>query len=46
MGWTIKVSIPCRGKRVISSPECPDGLWGTPSLLFNEYWRFTELHVL
>jgi hypothetical protein len=26
-------SIPCRGKRFVSTPQLPDQLWGPPSLL-------------
>jgi hypothetical protein len=22
----------------LSSPQCPDQLWGTPNLLYNGYW--------
>jgi hypothetical protein len=31
-------SIPVRGKRFISSPQCPGRPWGPPSLLSNGYW--------
>jgi hypothetical protein len=31
-GWTAKVRIPA-GARFFSSPQCPDWLWGQPSLL-------------
>jgi hypothetical protein len=30
-------SIPIRGKRFCSFPQCPDRLWSTPSLLDNGY---------
>jgi hypothetical protein len=30
-------SITCRGKR-FSLLQCPDQLWGPPSLLLNTYW--------
>jgi hypothetical protein len=33
-GWGL---IPRRGKRFFSSPQCPDWLWGPPSLLYNGY---------
>jgi hypothetical protein len=32
-------SIPARGRGIFSSPRCPDGLWGSPSLLPNWYRR-------
>jgi hypothetical protein len=31
-------SIPGRSKRFFSFPQCPDRLWGQPSLLSNGYW--------
>jgi hypothetical protein len=31
-------SIPGRDKRYFSSPQCPDQLWGPPTLLSNGYW--------
>jgi len=34
-GWTIWGSILGRGKRFLSSPECPDWLWGLHSLVFS-----------
>jgi hypothetical protein len=30
--------IPDRGKRLFSSPQPPDQLWGPPNLLSDEYW--------
>jgi hypothetical protein len=30
-------SIPSRSKRFFSSPQCPDWLWGPPSLISNGY---------
>jgi hypothetical protein len=30
-------SIPGRGKRLVSTPQRPDRLWGPPSLLYNVY---------
>jgi hypothetical protein len=33
----IQGSIPGRGKRFLSSPKCPDWLWGPSSLLFSRY---------
>jgi hypothetical protein len=48
-GWDISISImvgygldglgliPGRKKRFLSAPHHPDGLWGPPSLLSNEY---------
>jgi hypothetical protein len=39
-GWTAGVWIPA-GARFFSSPQCPERLWGPPSLLSNGYrWRF------
>jgi hypothetical protein len=32
-------SISERRKRFFSSLQYPDGLWGSPSLLFDGYWR-------
>lgn len=32
-GW-----IPDRSNRFISTPKCPDRLWGTSSLLQHKYW--------
>jgi hypothetical protein len=31
-------SIPGRGKRLFSSPQRPDRLWDTSSLMSSEYW--------
>jgi hypothetical protein len=36
-GWMAGVQFPTEVKRFFSSPECPDWLWGPPSLLFNGY---------
>jgi len=33
MGWTIQDLNPGRGKRLFSSPNRSDRLWGPPSLL-------------
>jgi hypothetical protein len=30
-------SVPGRGKNIFSTPQLPDGLWGSPSLLPNGY---------
>ena len=30
LGWTIRGSIPGRGKNVLPSPKRPDCLWGPP----------------
>jgi hypothetical protein len=35
---TVWGSNPGRGKIFISSPKCPDWLWGLPILLFSGYW--------
>ena len=32
--WTIRGSIPGRGKNVMPSPKRPDRLWGPPNPLF------------
>jgi len=37
MDWTVRGSNCSRGKRIFSSPECPDWLWGPPSFLFIAY---------
>jgi hypothetical protein len=29
-----------RGQKVVSIPKLPDGLWETPSLIFNGHWSF------
>jgi hypothetical protein len=36
-------SIPGRGKRFFSTPQRPDRLWGSFSLLFNAYLRLLPL---
>jgi hypothetical protein len=38
-------SIPGTGKRFCLSPQCPDRLCGTPSLVYNEDWKFFSLSV-
>jgi hypothetical protein len=35
--------IPGRSKKLFSSPECPNRLWGMPNLIFNVYWGFFSL---
>jgi hypothetical protein len=35
--WMIGGSRPRRGSEFLSSPPCPDRLWGPPSLLINGY---------
>jgi len=32
-------SIPCRGRKFVYSPQCPDQLWNPPSQLFSGYQR-------
>jgi len=37
MDWMIGGSSPGRGSEFLSSPPCPDRLWGAPRLLSNGY---------
>jgi hypothetical protein len=37
MGLDGLATIPCRGKKFFSSPQRPDRLWGSHSLLYNGY---------
>jgi hypothetical protein len=40
-GWTVQGSVSSRGKRrLFSSPEHPDKVWGLLSLLFSGYWCY------
>jgi len=40
MGWTIQDLNPGRGKRLFSSPNRSDRLWGPPSLLCSGCWCY------
>ena len=38
LGWTVQGLNAGMGQRFISSPKCPQQLWGPPSLLLIWYW--------
>jgi hypothetical protein len=40
-GLDTRGSIPGKGKRFFSTPQRPDMLWGSPSLLLNGYRRLS-----
>jgi hypothetical protein len=37
LGWTVRGSNPGVSKRYLCSPKCPEDLWSSHILLFNEY---------
>ena len=40
-----RVSFPGRGQRCVSSPQRPDRIWSTPSLLSNRYRGLSPLEL-
>jgi hypothetical protein len=47
MGWTVGGLIPGRNRDFSLLSQCPDWLWGPPSLLHNDYEGLTtHLHLM
>jgi len=47
-GWTVRASNVVRGAGLSLLQNCPDRIWGSPSLAFNEYpgvkWLLSEVN--